>query len=238
MKKLSFLCSVMTIGLSAFAGPSGDFVLDSAPTLSVANSNIVTAEQLEKMNLEAVRNYEKHPERWRTNELLTVARGYLSEAKYDQAIPLYRKFLTVQPTNTVAMRELGICYVCTKKYEEAAATFKQGWKLGDDRSLLDLANVYFVQARFSDIKSLVPDLIEARNRMTASDDKHETTNVLIVYSLSGVSPPDKKVFLETMHGLSDEFILERKDTAQAVILGLKTFGYQDRADQLSAKMAK
>jgi tetratricopeptide (TPR) repeat protein len=238
MKTKCILYSVMIMGCSSFAGPSVEITSTSVPVLTVANSNMVTAEGLIKINLEAVRDYEKHPERWRNFELLGVARGYLSEAKYDQAIPLYRKFLTVQPTNTVAMRELGICYVYAKKYEEAASTFKQGWRLGDDRLLLSLANTYSVEAHFSDIKPLVPDLLKARSRSTDSDYKHEIANVLIIYSLNGASPPDKKVFLETIHGLSDEFILERKDTAQAVILGLKTFGYQDQADQLSTKMTK
>jgi tetratricopeptide (TPR) repeat protein len=208
----------------------------SPPVLTITATNLAGAEERAKLYLEAAQDYERHPEHYTVDQLLFIARGYMLEEKYSQAMPLYKKFLIVQPTNTLAIRGLGACYAFTKQYDEAASQFKQGWMLGDDVALNNLANLYFMLGRFADIKPLVSDLLKAREQVTDNDKKHEISNDLIAYSLNAKPSADKEVFLKTIDGLSDEFILERKDTAQSVILGLKTFGYEDRAKQLDDKM--
>jgi hypothetical protein len=78
-------------------------------------------------------------------------------------------------------------------------------------------------------------LLKAR-ALATNKDKHEITNVLIIYSLNALPSADKELFLKAVDGLSDEFILERKDTAQVVIEGLKTFGFQERAAKLASTL--
>ena len=210
----------------------------SNPVLTVTASNSPSAEELNKFYVESAQDYDHHPEHYRLDQLFAVARGYLIQTKYFQAIPAYIAYLGVQPTNTVAIRELGICFVKVQKYDQAVSQFKQGWELGDDIALKDWANLYLLTSRFSDIKPLVPDLLMAQERVTNKDYKHEITNALIVYSLNAKPSADREVFLKAIDGLSDDFFLERKDTAQTVILGLKTFGYQERADKLTAEIKK
>lgn len=186
-----------------------------------------------------VQSYEQHPENWQGSNLIYVARGYVSETNFEQAIVVYKKLLAVQPSNTDAIRGLGNCYSLTKKIEAAVAQYKQGWALGDDLSLVALANQYcFFTPQYKELEPWIPDLFKVRTRATNSDIKHEITNDLLRYSLRTPLPVSREVFLETIDGLSDEFILEREDTAEIVIHGLEIFGFKDRADQLRAKMTK
>jgi len=189
-------------------------------------------------NLKAVQDYEKHPKGWEVTNLFDVAEGYLDQKKPDNAISILQNILSAQPTNALAMRRLGTCYFSKGNYDAAIIQFKQGWNGGDDMPLLNLANTYLVTSRISEIKSLVPDLLKVRSRMTDSDNKHEITNALILYSLKGVTPQDKGVFIAAIDGLSDDFILASKDTTALVIPGLKIFGYQDRANKLNSEIAK
>lgn len=209
-----------------------------ADPVTINSVNIKVGSNIYAKELKAVQDYEKYPDGWEITNLFDVADGYVDHKKFDSAISVYQKILLTQPTNTLAMRRLGNCYLLMGNYDAATTQYKQGWSAGDDLSLLNLATVYIMTSRISEIKSLVPDLLTVRKRMTDSDNKHEITNALIIYSLKGASPPDKDVFLKAIDGLSDDFILASKDTTALVIPGLKIFGYQDRAYQLSAKMAK
>lgn len=185
-----------------------------------------------------VRDYEQHPENWQGGKLISVARGYALETNYEQAIVVFKKLLAVQPDNTNAIRGLGNCYSLIQKNEAAVAQYKQGWALGDDSSLVCLANQYcWYTQQYQELKPLIPDLLKVRERATDPDIKHEITNDLLLYSLNTPLPAGRAVFLKAIDGLSDEFILERKDTAEIVIHGLETFGFQDRASQLGKKRA-
>ena len=206
--------------------------------MTINSVNITVGSITYAKDLKAVQDYEKHPDGWEVTNLFDVAHDYVDQKKFNNAISIYQKILSAQPTNALAMRGLGACYTFTGNYDAAITQFKQGWSGGDDTSLLCLANVYIMTSRISEIKSLVPDLLTVRKRTTDSDNKHEITNALILYSLKGALPPDKQVFLKAIDGLSDDFILASKDTAALAIPGLKIFGYQDRADELSKKMAK
>lgn len=185
-----------------------------------------------------VRDYEQHPENWQGSNLIFVARGYVSETNFEQAIVVYKKLLAVQPNNTDAIRGLGNCYSLTKKNEAAVAQYKQGWALGDDLSLAALANQYCLYTpQYQELKPWISDLLKVRARATAANIKLEITNDLLLYSLNTPLPASREVFLEAIDSLSDEFILERKDTAEIVIHGLETFGLEDRANQLNKKRA-
>jgi tetratricopeptide (TPR) repeat protein len=238
---LILFSAIAMIGRSCLADTNGWQITGitlSNPVLTVTASNSPSAEALTKFYIEAAQDYDHHPEHYRIDQLFMVARGYLIQTKYFQAIPAYIAYLGVQPNNTVAIRELGICFVKIQKYDQAASQFKQGWELGDDVALKDWANVYSISGRFTDIKPLVPDLLKIRDKISGHDNKHEIIGDLIIYSLNAKPSADKEIFLKAIDGLSDEFILQRKDTAQSVILGLKTFGYQERADKLTAEMKK
>jgi tetratricopeptide (TPR) repeat protein len=238
MKTIFLVFLVITTGCFSYAGGCVSGITLSNPMLTVTTSNSPSADELNKFYVEMAQDYDHHPEHYRLDQLFGVARGYLAQTKYFQAIPAYIAYLGVQPTNTVAIRELGICFVKIQKYDQAASQFKQGWELGDDVALKDWANVYFMSGRFADIKPLVPDLLKIRDKINGNDNKHEIVGDLIIYSLNAKPSADKEVFLKAIDGLSDEFILQRKDTAQSVILGLKTFGYQERADKLAAELKK
>jgi tetratricopeptide (TPR) repeat protein len=244
MKKiLSLLALTAIIGRSCFADSNEwqtTSLTYSNPVLSEIGTDAPApdSDKLIKIYTQAAQDYEQNPGEFRVEELFGVARGYLAQKKYNQAIPLYTRFLTVQPTNTIALRELGICYLYAKQFNYAAIEFKKAWVCGDDVGLRDLAEVYYIQSRYSDMKPWVPDLIKLRDRLPSSADKHEIVAVLIVYSLNAEPAADKETFLKAIDGLNDEFFLEREDTAEIVIKGLKAFGYQERADKLAAEMKK
>jgi tetratricopeptide (TPR) repeat protein len=228
MKMLFFLFSIMV----------SEFLLYADPVTVSSNVIETVGSVTYAKGLKAVQDYEKNPNGWEITNLFDVADGYTDQKKFNTAISIYQKILSVQPTNVIAMRGLGTCYFLTANYDAAIVQYKQGWDSGDDVSLLDLANMYIIASRISEIKSLVPDLLTVRKRMADSGEKHEITNVLIIYSLKGASPPDKNVFLKALDGLSDNFILASKDTTALVVPGLKVFGYQDRADKLAAEIKK
>ena len=209
-----------------------------ADPVTINSVNISVGATNYAKNLKAVQEYEKNPDGFEITNLFDVARGYVDQKKASTAISIYQKILLAQPTNALAIRGVGACYVYMGDYDKAIIQFKQAWNGGDDMSLLNLANTFIVASRISEIKSLVPDLLKVRSRMTDSDNKHEITNALILYSLKGASPQDKVVFLEAIDGLSDDFILASKDTTALVIPGLKIFGYQDRANKLNSEIAK
>jgi tetratricopeptide (TPR) repeat protein len=185
-----------------------------------------------------VRSYEQHPELWSGSNLVFVARGYASETNFGQAMAVYKKLLVVQPNNTEAIRGVGVCYLLTQKIEPAVVQFKQGWALGDDLSLLELANLYgYTTRQYKELGQLAADLLKARERMTEVEKKHEIVDVLMWYSLHATPSGDKALFLKAIDGVSDEFILGRDDTANIALLGFETFGFQDRANQLGKKRA-
>lgn len=186
-----------------------------------------------------VQSYEQHPEYWQGTNLIFVARGYASLTNFEKAIVVYKKLLDVQPDNLDAIRGMSNCYLLVRKYDEAAVEYKYGWALGDDLSLVALANQYcLLHPQYEDIKPYIQDLLKVRERTNKSDVKHEITNDLIMYSLSTHSTESKDVFEKAINGLSDGFILDRDDTAQLVFHGLETFGFQEKADELKAKVTK
>lgn len=191
---------------------------------------------LDKTSKAKLLDYEQHPENWQGQQLIEVARIYMGIADYQAAQGILRKLLSKQPDNTDAIRNLGNCSWLTGDYDKATLQFKKGWAMGDDRSLVNMANMYFSSASYQNIKPLIPDLLKIQKRLIDADCKHEVCNVLIAYSLNALPIHDKDVFLKATEGLTDAFFLEREDTAQFFILALKEFGYQDRAEQFSKKI--
>jgi tetratricopeptide (TPR) repeat protein len=240
---LILFSAIAIIGRSCFADTNEWQITSltySNPVLSEIGTNAPApdSDKLTKVYIQAAQDYEQHPEKYKTDELFGVARGYLFQKKYNQAIPIYTRFLTVQPTNTIALCELALCYLSTQQFNYAAIEYKKAWVCGNDVGLRDLAGVYFIQSRYSDMKPWVPDLIKLQNRMPDDTDKRQITAILIAYSLNVVPSGDKETFLKIIDGLSYQFIPGRNDTAQIIIKGMKTFGYQERADKLAAEMKK
>ena len=247
MRIILLFCALLTMGmgclsLNAQTPASVQTNKISITGLLPKDPNHITEEegrQILQTLAADVRDYEQHPTNWQGGDLIYVARGYVSKTNFEQAIVAYKKLLAVQPNNTNAIRGLGNCYSLTKKNEAAIAQFKQGWALGDDLSLAALANEYCLYTpQYQELKPWIPDLLKVRARATDTNDKHEITNDLLLYSLNTSLPASREIFLEAIEGLSDEFILQRKDTAEIVIHGLETFGFQDRASQLSTKRAE
>jgi tetratricopeptide (TPR) repeat protein len=213
----------------------------AATNVSTISTNEATGAQILEKLTDDVRDYEQNPDHWQNTNLIYVAIGYASETNFEAAITVYKKYLEKWPKNTRAIRGLGNCYSVIGQNDEAIIQFKKGWSLGDNQSLLGLVYLYGPSlGLYQDIKPLIPDLLEIRDQLTDTTDKHELVNILIIYSGDKRANPsgDKETFLKGIDGLSDQFILEREDTTKLVILGLKTFGYQERADKLAAEMKK
>jgi tetratricopeptide (TPR) repeat protein len=241
MKKIIPVIVLLMIGISCFSQPQ---VLASVDTdnlkasPAVVNSNKLGAGEVVPAPATTLRDYEQHAEHWQNDQLLAIALGYVNETNFTQAISSYKRFLVVQPNNVEAIRGLGNCYWLAHDKEAALVQFKRGYALRDDLSLLTLARTYCFLERYQDIKPLIKDLLKMRNRSTDTDVKLEITNILIAYSLKATPSDGKKLFLRTLEGLSDDFILESEDTARFAVLGLHTFGDQARANELYEKVER
>ncbi len=212
---------------------------EPTPGSGLVNSNGTGGDEIVPASAATLRDYEQHPERWQNEQMLAIALGYIGEKNVEQAITSYKAFLSVRPNNTRAIRGLGNCYIITHEIDAAISQFKKGWALGDDLSLLELANMYCIYShRYQDLKPLIPDLVKLRERSDDGDVKHEITHILIVYSFNGTPAGDKQLFLSAIKGLSDDFILEREDTTESVIHGLDTFGEQERANRLREEISR
>lgn len=241
---LSF-STLILIGNGSLALAQANFIASTnAEASAVTNISTVAIRETNTPALyqhlkDEIRDYEQHPEHWQGTNSIEVAIAYITaETNFDAAIGVYRKLLKELPNNARAIHGLGVCYLLTGQYNEAEIQFKKGWSLGDHSSLLDLAFLYGVSLdRWQDVKPLVPDLLKIREQLTDKTDEHELLNILIIYSGDKRANPtgDKETFLKAIDGLSDEFILERKDTAELVIRDLAAFGYKERADKLYTK---
>jgi hypothetical protein len=59
----------------------------------------------------------------------------------------------------------------------------------------------------------------------------EMVNWIAIYAL-GQHPADRQLFFKAIEGFSDDEILRRDDTTTNVVLGVKVFGEQERAERL------
>jgi tetratricopeptide (TPR) repeat protein len=241
MKTITLFFVLSTVWIKCFSQqqalvPTGK--KESTPGPAVVSTNRLSGDEIVPASSATLREYEQNPEHRQADQLLAIALGYIGEKNLAQATALYKKVLAVQPNNIRAIRGLGNCYMIAEENDAAISQFKKGWAQGDDLSLLELANVYcFASKRYQDLKPLMAGLLKIQERSADVDVKHEIANILIAYSLFGTPAGDKQLFLSTIKGLSDEFILEREDTAQIVINGLETFKEQERANHFSNKLA-
>lgn len=200
-------------------------------TVTVNNTN-----QLDETAATKLNDYERHPEHWQGDRLVEIARIYMAQKKYPKAAEIYQLVLAKFPNNTNAIRGLGYAHLFTQNYDAAINQFKRGWSLGDELSLLALADTYVAMNHFQDIAPLATDLLKYRKLYSANDEQHELLNALVAYSVNADQPVGTNIFLKALDGVTDSFILERDDTRGMVIFGLEKFGYQDRANQLKDEM--
>ena len=177
---------------------------------------------------EIIKQYESHPDAWPEKSLLQVAIAYAMERKIEQAEPLYRRFLKMEPDNPRALRGLGGLYFMQEQFLEAIPPLKKAWSIGDIESLSMLAASELLTGKINETRELVPSLLKHKG------ENIEFVNWLVSYSLK-TEPPDKEVFLKAIDALTDEAILRREDTTGFVITGLEKFGFDGRARLLKKK---
>lgn len=215
---------------------SSDELQFSTPIVATNAPGAFTGEGAKRLWVQAAREYETNPVPWVGDGLLMVGRGYVMENKYDAAIPAYKRLLEEEPTNALAAFELGKVYMLAHKYDNSIGELQTAWNLGSNMALKDLAGLYILRGRCSEIKPYVDDLFKVRERFDDSNNKHDTTDILLFYSLNGESAPNKALFLKAIDGLSDQVITSRTQTAQLAIDGLEAFGLNERANKLKSEL--
>lgn len=196
------------------------------------------AEQMSRKDrvLAFIRDYENHPERFADKELLSVASAYFIVTNFSKAEILYERLSMVEADNTDAVRGLGLCYLFTRRYDEAAVQFKKGWALNDPKSYDAFADLFSQMMRFgTNVTPFASDALEIRDKVPNPDYRHKLVRALVAYSMALPSPDNKAAFLKAIDGLPDEFILENKATTQAVLKGLEACQETDRATKLRQK---
>ncbi len=210
---------------------------DSSIASLVGDASNKTEPDLEPAPAIILRDYELNPDRWKNEELLSIAFGYVCETNLVRAVAVYKQLLGRQPNNARAIRDLGICYTSAKDYNAAISQFKLGWALGDRASLLALANIYCLFLdRCQDVKPFVNELLQMRNDSNDPDVKHDITHVLMICALNSDPSVDKGLLQKSIGGLDNNFILGRQDTAKIAIIALKALGETNRVDQLYKMM--
>ena len=95
-------------------------------------------------------------------ELIREAEQLHSEGNYKKAEELYRKVLSLDPTNSIAYHNLGIMALQGEQYELAEKLIKAASDLEPDniKYLMDLGTVYFCLKKFSKAISIYKKALE------------------------------------------------------------------------------
>ena len=151
---------------------------------------------------------------FRDDRLLAVAISYAKEENYDQARPLYERYLSSHPQQTRALRGLGTIHASQKSYAAATNYLRKAWALGDVRALPTLAGVYVKSRDYAGMEGLTPDLLQHKT------ENPEIVNCMLAYVLDKSEkrkePLNTRLLLEALEGLPDQDVMRRDDTALLV----------------------
>jgi tetratricopeptide (TPR) repeat protein len=178
--------------------------------------------------------YEKHPESFPDEQLMSVAMCYGILKKSDKAVPIFVRHLKLEPNDENALRLLGTIYVLgfqgRDKFDEGAKLLRKAWSLGDSDSLNILAGACLKSVRYKEMRDLIPDMLAQRTKDT------ELVEMLVVYSLR-TEPPDKPLFKNVVGELDDAGVFQHKSVINLVLDGLEKCGETNRAAALREKLS-
>ncbi len=165
---------------------------------------------------------------WPTENLLGVGDAFFINGNHDMAETLYRRILKEYPNNAGALVALGQMDIKGSNLRDAKAVLRKAWSLGAPKSLKYLTLAYLSDKDFNGMKDLVPAMLKQK------EEDIEIFNSLLAYSLAQDSP-DRELFYKALQSESDDQILRRPDTTDAVLKGLKIFGDEKRFQHLLQK---
>jgi tetratricopeptide (TPR) repeat protein len=173
-----------------------------------------------------IERYENGVMETNLNNFLSVAISYFLESQYDKSAGVYRQCALQSPDDLHVLKGLGNCFLFTKNFEDAIVQYRRAVKLGDADAIQSLALAYIGSTNsVTRMEDLIPALMK---------DKRNNLVIILTYSLR-VTPPDRRLFMQAIDGLSDDELTAQKNTAQLAILGLNQFGYQKRAEDIKAQ---
>ena len=202
---------------------------DTAQVLREVMARFGSAPELELSQLpilvKVIKGYQSDPKKWPANRRIYVADAYNLTGQFAKGETLYREILKDIPDDMPALRGLGISLAYQHHFKEGEAILRKTWDRGDKHSLTALTACSLAARDFDGMADLIPALMEQRkNNM-------QLLNSVVMYAL-GRQPADQKLFFNAIEGLSDEQILWNEELTHNVILGLKRFGDQKRAEKL------
>jgi len=149
---------------------------------------------------------------------------------------VYTNYLNIRPNDPRANRGLGGVYLMEKRYSEAFDFLGRAWRLGDEDSLPPLAGAYLATGQRDRVRDLVPDMLRLKDKAKTAL-RNNLIDALLGYALTG-DPFNKKVFDQTIDGLSDNEILANSGAPELVIKGLKLSGDMKRAATLERRLER
>ena len=178
-----------------------------------------------------IRGFLADPVKWPKSSLSGVGDAYFVLRDYSSADDIYRRVLSDQPTNSAALAGIGALCVMKKDVAGAIGNLRKAWDLGDKKVLGSLSASYLAAGEFAKIEELLPSLLELKT------ENLENLNSVVAYSLVR-KPMDRALFYKVLEGVSDDQILRRRDTTDAVLKGLNAFGDKERFQTLLKKKAE
>ena len=208
---------------------------DTAQLVTAVMSKLGSAPELELAQLpvlvKVINGYESDPKEWPSSRRAYAADAYNLTAQHSKAEPIYREILKDDPDNLHGLRGLGIALAYQRRFSEGIVPLRKAWDQGDKLSLPTLATCYLGAQAFDRMSDLIPSLLKRKKEDT------DSLNAIIMYSLAK-HPTDRKLFFQAIEGFSDEQLLRNEEVTHNVVLGLKRFGEQKRAEKLERLKAE
>jgi hypothetical protein len=183
---------------------------------------------------EVLEKYKQDPDPYGTNELESIAMGYLFQTNAQQAIVVLQRLLKKDPNNKGTILWLGRCYMLNKQPEAAIDVLKTSSKMGDDESVLTLAEIYcFLVANYQELTPLIPKIVEIRKQTKDGDERHDASVVLLAYLVrEDTVDGGDKILSQSLDGLRDKYIVANPDIASLAIPALEKYHQLDWANEL------
>ena len=224
--------------MKALAGLPDESFLENDETAQVLREVMArfgSAPELEFSQLpilvKVIKGYQTDPKQWLANRRIYVADAYNLTGQFAKGETIYREILRDTPNDIPALRGLGISLAYQHRFKEGEAILRKTWDRGDKHSLTALTACSLGAKDFDGMMDLIPSLMEQRK------DDMQLLNSVVMYAL-GRQPADRKLFFNAIEGFSDEQILRSEELTHNVILGLKRFGDQKRAENLEKLKAE
>ena len=209
---------------------------DAAQDVKNTADNLEDEENAAPATSAQLREYEDHPDTFPTNKYLSVALGYICETNILQSEKMYKLILDIKPKSIRSNRGLANCYLLLGQYDLAVNQFRRGVAWGDSLSLLGLANAHRASLQYGEIASLIPELINIKDKSVDAGLKHEAANILLDCAQNAQLFEGKNKFVTVIETFNDDFILSQEETARLAISYFRKNGQLDRANRLEVSL--